>query len=125
MGWRRRRMGSLSWSLPLDAPTPPSEAFCAPFGTQRVCMYCIPSIFTIAPDVPSEVERALEELEEEDAVGFLLWEATPAIVRAARRGAALPLLAEVPGGTEAHQKAAALVKAGPEAQIGFLLARPP
>ncbi len=75
----------------------------------------LPRLFTLAPDPPRQIERALRELEEEHAVGYLLWGATPEIVAAARRGAiALPLVAELCC-TDAPDAAAALIAAGADA----------
>jgi hypothetical protein len=75
-------------------PRRPIERYARQLGRMRESL---PPLFTLAPDAPGEVERALRFLEEEQAIGYLLWDATPAIVEGARRGAAvLPLLAEVP-----------------------------
>ncbi len=84
------RPGALVWAPPRRE----LERFLRQHARQRHAQL---PLFTLAPDAPGEIERAFRLLEGEEAAGFLLWDATPATVAAAKRSApALPVLAEFP-----------------------------
>lgn len=98
-------VGGLLWT----PPRRPLERFLRRLSRERDTL---PRIVTLAPDTPQELERAARAAEAEGVAAYLLWEATPEAVGAARRGGSgLPVLAEVPC-TEAGEGVAALVEAG-------------
>lgn len=98
LGWRwdgeaaqwEARAGSFVWA----PPRRPLDRFARRLAREGETL---PYLFTIAPDSPQEVERAIRALDVEGAAGYLLWDATPDTVVAARRGGpALPIIAEAP-----------------------------
>lgn len=69
-----------------------------------------PRLVTLAPADPRPLSEAILRLEEEEAAGYLLWDAAPEGVAAARRVTARPLIAELP--CTGSERAGALVAAG-------------